>query len=1393
MQKKLHFTLFLFFILCGYAAHAQTTIISPTGDGGFETGTSLAANNWTVVQNGGGAASKWQVGNATTNAGARAAYISTDNGTTNDYAIGTARVQHFYRDVTFPVGEPYITLSFNWKGVMESCCDYMQVFLVSTATTPVAGTQVGVGQIGSNMNNQATWQSATFQLPCSLPGTTQRLVFSFRCDGSLGTQPPAAVDNISLVSNNVGPTCVSTLGIGVTNIAALPYSATGQTTCGMVNNQTSSNTTVCGSSNYYTGEDVVYVFTPTTTGNITITLTSSGSYTGLMLYDGCPSSAVCSGGGACVANAQSSTGNKTLCANVNAGTTYYLIIDSYAAPSCNPFDISISAPTPSPAGSICSTAPVISLPYSATGQTTTCFGNDYTNASIGSCGSFYESGEDRVYALTVAGSTCIGVTLSNASTTSIGFQVYNGCPGNVGTTCVGNFGGANPLSGTVVLPAAGTYYIVVDTWASPTSANYDIAVASLGAGPINDLPCSATVLPLNVNLSGDNNCSSNASEPAAPVCWTNGTINTVWYSVVCPASGQLRIRTTLGTLSNTQIALYSGTCGSLTYVACNDNAPSCGTSSYNNSEILATGLTAGSTYFIVVDGVGNLSGTFDIMAVDGSIGFAAAAGQDCSSPNPVCASTITVGNPGYQAYGNICDFTGAGTCLTSGERGSAWYNIPISANGNLAFDIVPNDWPGAPSTAGTDYDFAIWKIVGAGSTTCAAIASVGGSTPVRCNYSGLGVTGCFSNVVNTAPGAYPGFNFAYETQIPVLAGEVYLLVVSNFSNSTSGFTMNFGASPINYASVGSTVTWTGGNNTSWLLAANWGGCLPPACGISAVVLPASANQPVLNAGNFYVNNLTINPGGVLTLNAGAILHICGDFVNNGSLVCSPTSTIVFDNAAVVQNMSGAFVGADKVGHLTVTKTGGSVILNNNVDVGGNLTTSNGTSVLNVSGRYIRVAGNFANNNGAATMTNVAGSTFEFNGTGAQTYNQGASTLNLNHVLMNKTAGTNLTTNTNMVIATGTLTLTSGRILTGANEVQTTNTSPASCTAGNNNSYIIGNLRRSLNGAAAAYEFPMGHTTMGYERATITFTTPTTIPNLLGTFTSWGVVPFGPAASECTTNTYNVLNVENHGCWIITASANPTSGNYDMTCYNQGYTNAAGAAGWTITKAPSALGPWGLSGTCVGTSTAAVTSRTGMNGFSAFAIGQSVLPLPIELLYFRGEATADYNHLYWSTASEINNDHFEVQRSSNGGDWNTIAEIQGNGTSSETHNYVFDDYFAEQGSNYYRLKQVDYNGQFTYSSVIHLEYHTGNMVVDNLHPNPTTGDVNFDFQTPDATDVQIVITDMTGRVVVDEKRSVQAGRTSIAAKIAETEGAGIYSLKVIEANRGVISVMRLVKY
>ena len=159
---------------------------------GFETG----YGDWAVVN--GTQTNKWYAGTAAAYSGTQSSYISNDAGVTNTFNVDAASVVHIYRDITFPAGADGYSLSFWYKAVGEACCDYLQVFIVDPVTSPVAGTQLTSGQVGSNLNMQANYTQAFISLPNSLGGTTKRLVFSWKNDGSLGTQPPVSLDDILL-------------------------------------------------------------------------------------------------------------------------------------------------------------------------------------------------------------------------------------------------------------------------------------------------------------------------------------------------------------------------------------------------------------------------------------------------------------------------------------------------------------------------------------------------------------------------------------------------------------------------------------------------------------------------------------------------------------------------------------------------------------------------------------------------------------------------------------------------------------------------------------------------------------------------------------------------------------------------------------------------------------------------------------------------------------------------------------------------------------------------------------------------------------------------------------------------------------------------------------------
>lgn len=118
-------------------------------------------------------------------------------------------------------------------------------------------------------------------------------------------------------------------------------------------------------------------------------------------------------------------------------------------------------------------------------------------------------------------------------------------------------------------------------------------------------------------------------------------------------------------------------------------------------------------------------------------------------------------------------------------------------------------------------------------------------------------------------------------------------------------------------------------------------------------------------------------------------------------------------------------------------------------------------------------------------------------------------------------------------------------------------------------------------------------------------------------------------------------------------------------------------------------------------------------------------LPVEFISFQGKADRSKVRLEWATATESNNSHFEVQHSLNGKDFKKIKEIKGAGTTQVRQDYSYEYRQAVGGLNYYRLKQIDFDGRFEYSEVISVHVKAPKAQY-TLFPNPVHN--NFVIQT-----------------------------------------------------------------
>ncbi len=138
-------------------------------------------------------------------------------------------------------------------------------------------------------------------------------------------------------------------------------------------------------------------------------------------------------------------------------------------------------------------------------------------------------------------------------------------------------------------------------------------------------------------------------------------------------------------------------------------------------------------------------------------------------------------------------------------------------------------------------------------------------------------------------------------------------------------------------------------------------------------------------------------------------------------------------------------------------------------------------------------------------------------------------------------------------------------------------------------------------------------------------------------------------------------------------------------------------------------------------------------------------LPIELVYFHAQANGEQVILTWETATEIDNDYFTVERSPDGLNWETVVKVSGAGNSSEFLIYEARDEQPYLGLSYYRLKQTDFDGAYTYSNVVPVQFLTNRPF--KIYPNPAKDHIIVTFDSGDNTKLRI--TDQLGREIFTE--------------------------------------------
>jgi hypothetical protein len=146
-------------------------------------------------------------------------------------------------------------------------------------------------------------------------------------------------------------------------------------------------------------------------------------------------------------------------------------------------------------------------------------------------------------------------------------------------------------------------------------------------------------------------------------------------------------------------------------------------------------------------------------------------------------------------------------------------------------------------------------------------------------------------------------------------------------------------------------------------------------------------------------------------------------------------------------------------------------------------------------------------------------------------------------------------------------------------------------------------------------------------------------------------------------------------------------------------------------------------------TANYVETMNVNAFSKWTLAASSANLPIELLYFKAKALDNETVLLtWQTLIELKNAYFTVEKSDNGIDFESIEEVSGAGDSNTPITYQTFDKKPVEGINYYRLKQTDFDGAFSYSEIRSAFFKNKGSII-SIFPNPTSEFLNIQIENP----------------------------------------------------------------
>ncbi|OQA98084.1 MAG: Serine protease EspC precursor [Bacteroidetes bacterium ADurb.Bin217] len=954
-------------------------------------------------------------------------------------------------------------------------------------------------------------------------------------------------------------------------------------------------------------------------------------------------------------------------------------------------------------------------------------GNLTLNGTIsGSCNSLQIRGDIAANTGTLNSTVSIGST--NVTKTHANTWTINSSANTWGSTTITN--GTLKLGSTDVIP--NTSAVTISSGAVLDMVTYSETVGSIaGDGTIDAVSGGGTP----ALTCGGNNTSTSFS---GSILNTSGTIGL--------------IKTGSGTLT-----MSAGT-STMRYININAGAITISSGSYtltshigNNQAIQAAGTSA---VFNVSGGTINCGSNYLVYGFGGNSGSGTISGGTISATQLIAGwnatGTITISG-GTHTFSSVIQhrdsdngtitFSG-GTVTTpllrnfSNGTGTDYLTVNLNSGGTVITTSVTAYATSASGTHFTTLNLAGGTLTASATGNIFATPSGGAATNNLYIYDNTGgpttintdsytctaqvaiLAGTGGGITKTGTGTllYNAAN-TYTSATNIAAGTLKLGaagVISDASAVTVTGTLDMntysetvgsiaGAGIIDNVAGGGTPTLScGGNNTS----TTFSGVIKNSSG-SLALTKIGTGTLTLSGANLYTGITTISNGIIklgsttalgsdaagTTISTGAALDLNGiTYMNNESLTISGTG---YSSSGVICNSNASaalFPGAISLSAASTITAGNQITLSGTISNNQHFTkngsnslifTSNTISVNNldiaagtiVGGTStINIYGDFTSSGTFTPNTN----TVNFVGSGLQTI----AGVTFYNITINNASGATLSAN---AIVNGTITLTNGIVTTNAFTIDLGTNGTIVEIAINPTSYVTGTVKatRSL-----MQTISNNFGGIGVEITENNFdNNSTVVTRVTGTSCT------GIEGNESITRYFTIEPVTDAG---LDATLEFSYFDHEIVGHSE--------ANLMIYKSTDSRVTW----------SPVVTSRdaalntltvTGITSFSDWTASDGVnAPLPIELISFNAVNTENGNMLSWSTATETDNDFFTIEYSANGIDWEILQYVQGAGNSRVVNHYQVFDFVTSSPIHYYRLKQTDFNGDYSYSQII-IVYNT----------------------------------------------------------------------------------------